>query len=690
MRLLTAAIVCGGSVAGVSAEPLDPVVDPTAAAASTEAEDGGSYRIGAGDVLAVDVYGEPQLSRRLPVRPDGYISLPLAEDVRAAGLRPTELAARVRERLRTYLADPFVTVEVVRAVGELSEQVRVIGAAATPRSIPFRTGMRTLDLLTATGGLTPVADGNAAVLLRDDPEAPQQIPLRLGDLSAGDLSADLATAPGDIVVVPQGFFTGDWQRRLSLSVGSGFTDNYDLDPAGRERPAIVTAVTPSLEIAGKGARFEGAMAASLSGEYVALSDSGARLLPSLLAVSSAELKRDTVFVDAAAVVSQVQLDAAAPAASAVNQSADSTLVQTYQVSPYLVSRLRDIAYVETRYALSGTVAGDSGNRSGENGTDSGSTLADSVTNAAQMRFFSPPERHSLLQWQGLLYGSRTLRFDAPDVDAAGFSATPEFGVDPRLSLLAQTGWGMLDTGDTRLSGPEIAAGFAYHPSPALNVRALGGWRLEYPQAQVTLQYAPGPATQFAAAYTDSVGFGQATLLRAVGELDYDPRTHRFVRQQSSLPYETSLEGLDIDNALTQTRQGTVSLEQRLGGTQLRLAAYVAAQRGIDEDRSSTQGGGGADQTTYGFSLALERPIDRRTVLSGGMAFEVTDQEQEQDTGAQASSGKFEDVSFGLRLTRELTKELSGWVGYQIQHRFAGSSDDEFTENAVLVGLTHRF
>jgi polysaccharide biosynthesis/export protein len=164
------------------------------------------YKIGPLDAISIVVWRNPELSASITVRPDGRFSSPLVEDVIAAGRAPAELARDIEVRLAKFVRDPVVTVVVGSFQGVFSEQIRVVGEAARPQSIPYRQGMTVLDLMIQVGGLTDFADGNGAVLVRGA-EAGAQYSVRLKDLlKRGDISANVAVTPGDILIVPQSWF----------------------------------------------------------------------------------------------------------------------------------------------------------------------------------------------------------------------------------------------------------------------------------------------------------------------------------------------------------------------------------------------------------------------------------------------------------------------------------------------------
>lgn len=165
-----------------------------------------SYIIGAGDNLNIIVWRNPELGLSVPVRPDGKVSAPLVDELVAQGKTPPELARDIEKKLSTYVRDPVVTVIVTGFVGPYSEQIRVVGEAARPLSLPFKQRMTLLDVMIAVGGLTDFADGNRAVIQRTS-DGNKQYSVRLKDLiKRGDISANVEMRPGDILIIPQSLF----------------------------------------------------------------------------------------------------------------------------------------------------------------------------------------------------------------------------------------------------------------------------------------------------------------------------------------------------------------------------------------------------------------------------------------------------------------------------------------------------
>ena len=158
------------------------------------------------DTLNIVVWRNPELSLQVPVRPDGKVTTPLVDDVPALGKTPTQLARDLEKALAKYIRDPVVTVMVTTFVGPSTEQIRVIGEAARPQTLPYRQKMSVLDVMIAVGGITDFADGNRATLLRTS-EGNKQYTVRLKDLvKRGDVSANVEVKPGDVLIIPQSWF----------------------------------------------------------------------------------------------------------------------------------------------------------------------------------------------------------------------------------------------------------------------------------------------------------------------------------------------------------------------------------------------------------------------------------------------------------------------------------------------------
>ena len=173
---------------------------PTSANAAPE------YRIGPGDQLEIFVFNQPELSVKVPVRPDGLISSPLVENIQAAGRTPSELAREMEKTLSQYVRTPTVNVIVTNFVGTYEAQIRVVGQAANPKSISYRAGMTLLDVMIAVGGLGKFAAGNRAKIVRNIDGKSAEIKVKLNKLLDGDVKSNVEMRPGDVLIIPESRF----------------------------------------------------------------------------------------------------------------------------------------------------------------------------------------------------------------------------------------------------------------------------------------------------------------------------------------------------------------------------------------------------------------------------------------------------------------------------------------------------
>lgn len=167
---------------------------------------GDDYIIGPGDSLNIFVWRNPELTVTVPVRPDGKISTPLVEDMVAVGKSPSQLARDVEQRLTEYVRSPQVNVIVSQAASTFS-QVKIVGQVRTPQALPYREGLRVLDIVLASGGPTEFASANRARIVRQVNGKTQETRVRLGDLlNKGDVRQNVELKPGDVFIVPQSMF----------------------------------------------------------------------------------------------------------------------------------------------------------------------------------------------------------------------------------------------------------------------------------------------------------------------------------------------------------------------------------------------------------------------------------------------------------------------------------------------------
>jgi polysaccharide export outer membrane protein len=170
---------------------------PAAPARIVESSD--AFRIGPEDVLDVQVWKNQELSRVVPVRPDGMISLPLVNDIRASGLTAVELRQDITQKLSEFIPTPEVSV-MVREVH--SVKVAVLGAVRMPGHYEMKSAATVLELIARAQGLTEFADRGRIVVLRQNGTATTRIPFNYRKVAEGSEQDNFYVHPGDIIVVP--------------------------------------------------------------------------------------------------------------------------------------------------------------------------------------------------------------------------------------------------------------------------------------------------------------------------------------------------------------------------------------------------------------------------------------------------------------------------------------------------------
>lgn len=173
---------------------------PTVQTQNSIASNDETYVIGPEDVLNINVWKEPDVSGSVPVRPDGKISLPLLNDIQAAGLTPMQLMKQIAAGLKKYLTDPQVTVTVT-AVN--SRRVYIIGEVSHPGAFPLVPNMTILQALTSAGGPSPYAKTSKIYMLRTENGVQKKVAFNYKAVIKGqNTEQNISLEPGDTIVVP--------------------------------------------------------------------------------------------------------------------------------------------------------------------------------------------------------------------------------------------------------------------------------------------------------------------------------------------------------------------------------------------------------------------------------------------------------------------------------------------------------
>jgi len=207
VMILAACLMAGGTQARnegrTAQDPKEEVKgaksDARLTAASRAGEDP-AYKIGPQDLLKIDVWKEEQLTRTVPVRPDGKITLPLLNDVQAAGLTPMELAGVISDQLKKYINNPQVTVSVTEIN---SRRVYVTGEVSKAGAYPLFPRMTVLQALSSSGGFTQFARVKNIYVLRTENGKQVKMLFNYKEAVRGKSpEQNIELLPGDVIVVP--------------------------------------------------------------------------------------------------------------------------------------------------------------------------------------------------------------------------------------------------------------------------------------------------------------------------------------------------------------------------------------------------------------------------------------------------------------------------------------------------------
>ena len=176
-----------------------PLSQPVAAPANAPHDS--SFVIGNNDVLAISVWKEPDISRSVPVRSDGKISLPLAGEVQAAGLTPLKLEQEIAVKLQSYISEPEVTV-IVQQIN--SQKFNILGMVSKPGSYSLTTSSTVLDAIALAGGFRDFAKQKSIYVLRQNPNGNElRLPFNYKDVVKGkNADQNVKLQPNDTIVVP--------------------------------------------------------------------------------------------------------------------------------------------------------------------------------------------------------------------------------------------------------------------------------------------------------------------------------------------------------------------------------------------------------------------------------------------------------------------------------------------------------
>jgi polysaccharide biosynthesis/export protein len=632
---------------------------PVAGAALTETP---TYLIGPGDVLEITVWRQPELSTAVTVRPDGRISIPLVEDLAATGKTPMDLADEIEARLAAYLQDPMVLVTVGSGLGDLTQQVRIIGEAAAPTALGFRSDMTLLDAVIAAGGLSRKADGNAAVVLRRTDMGYREIPVRLADLvRGGDSTANVLLSPGDVIVVPEGFFTGEWHVTYGFSASETFSDNVDQAPDGEREAGLITRAGPNISIRGESARVVGGFDGSLAGVYqIGGDDEGFSLDPRFAGTSTTEVVSDVVFFDLRAAASRQLLDQRESTSASGASTGNRDFVATMTASPYVVHRLGDLADVEWRYSFSPVLV-DSAGRS------------DVYSHEGRLTVDSGLD-FSSFGWTWTNTVGEEVRTEDSDITTANTDLGVRYALWRGFALLGGIGYEYRDGDEDEednFDGITWRGGFSWNPHPDLSLQSTYGRRQNSESLDASLYYRPGAKTTVRASYVEALESSQQRAISALGRVTIDPVTGELIDEDTGQPFDED-DLFTFEDETVRTRTFRLSADHTSGRNSFRLSSLAGTSDG------GTQG----DEEFYQARATWGRPLTSTIGFTASATYqrsEFQDEDRTDDTYRLSTSFNY-----------QLSSDAQAFASYNFQTRDSTDDDESFFENAVTVGIRLAF
>jgi polysaccharide biosynthesis/export protein len=201
--------MCFAMASGLRAQagPQSPAPAPVAQSAASgqtgeasKAHDD-TFMIGNDDVLVINVWKEPDISRTVPVRSDGKISLPLVGEVQAAGRTPLKLEQDIAARLKNFVSEPEVTV-IVQQIN--SQKFNILGQVNRPGTYPIANSATVLDAIALAGGFKDFAKQKSIYVLRQNADGTQsRLPFNYKEVVKGqNLAQNIKLQPRDTIVVP--------------------------------------------------------------------------------------------------------------------------------------------------------------------------------------------------------------------------------------------------------------------------------------------------------------------------------------------------------------------------------------------------------------------------------------------------------------------------------------------------------
>lgn len=628
----------------------------TAARAQIPPEEEPFYLVGPQDALNITVHQNPDVSGPVEVRPDGYINLLLGGEIFVVGLTTREITELVEERLSEYIIAPDVQVNVARAAGTFESRIRIIGSATEPKTVPYRRGMTLIDLMAATGGLSDQASGNSAYILRRSEAGTERLPVRLDDLiDDGVVSANRTLLPGDVLVVPEGFFAGSWRFNYGAGYEATYTTNTDLDPKGQEDDALIFRVGPDFSVSGNAARAHGSANLSVRGQYETMSDDAGLndIDVRLSSFGQIEAVRDRFFVDGAASISKAVINSDQVGSAAAGNDSNQQTIQTYRISPFLLNRFGDYANATTRYTAELLLSGSE-------------QLSDSLEN--ELSFTLDSGRYfNDLGWSFDAIASEELRKDQEPVSEREARVSLFYPLWTNFDLIGRVGWQSFDDGTeaNEEQGISWSSGFHWAPTRSTSIAAEYGRTLGNRFISADVNYVISPRTAVFLTYSEAVTNDQKRLVARLPEgIDDIQDIIDIINEGGEIPIEFTL-----DDETVFVRDLSIGANTTLGfNTITTTVGYATEREGSDDDAEISE-------RAMSMNVTLNRPVHADWELATRAGLTYTDFADDDRTrfDVRTRAGLeytgFQYVTLGLRYDFLHSNENGGDNETIIEHAF---------------------
>lgn len=452
----------------------------------------------------------------------------------------------------------------------------------------------------------------------------------------------------------------EWRLTPSVAVSETFTDNDDLAPNGQKEAALITQVTPAIELRGTGPRLTLALDAAADLRYQTLNDPGPGADVDLAGIANAEIVPELFFLDLNASISQEVLNRRAASSASRTNNKNLSTVQTYRASPYLQHRLGGFADAEERVSVTRTI-------------DNGDNFSDSTTYQLDLTLDSG-DQFSKLLWDVDALASLSQESDDEDENEQRADLNLEYVVDNTFSLLGSGGYERLDFGNNgeTIQQPTWRAGLRWQPFSRLELEGTYGKRFGGSVVDAKVDYQIGSETTISGQINTSLDEPQDRLNRDASSIGVDADGN-IIDGRSNQPFDSATNLSSFNDERNRTTAYTVQLDSVRGRNTFHFVFRKEKQEGLFS---------GVEDDTMLFSGRWLRQLNSRTSVTGFASYENlqfgADDREDHEYVAIA------DLSYTVGPNTQLS------LTYSFQLKDSTDSTSEFTENTVTLAATFSF